>query len=668
MDDSLRVPATEDAVAVPLGRAFTWPAVRIDARWLPWLALVGVVALSFVAQRLVALRAGYGNTYYAAAVRSMTLSWKNFFFGAFDPGGFITVDKPPVFLWVGALSARIFGYSTWSMLLPSAFAGAASVGLLWLIVRRYFGTTAATIAGLVLALTPISVAVNRLNLPEPFMILALVGAAGATLQSLESRRWWAWTALAGCLVGVAFNTKMLAAWIPGPGVRARARRRDAHDLLGLGAGAARPAGRPRRRDADRLRLMDGRRRPWPATPGRTSAAARTTPCSTCARLQRLRPRRGHEPDRRWRRWPAGGFPARVSASAAATSAGRDRRRQRSAPGGQGAPTRPGGGGFAGPGGIFGGLPGCAANVRRRQRRPDRLAAAVRGRRRAARALALAARSRRGARSPCCSSAGSASTAASSPTRTASSTATTRRRWRPASRRWSASDPSPLRTPCARQALADRHRRARRRHALDAARSRAARRTSTAGCGRSRVVTALAGVGRGRGSGPARKPPRRMVAGGIALEPCRAAACCPLRGRSARPRTPRSTRRCRRPGRSRARPAQTFGSLAFNDGTAELAAWLKANSDPDTTWQLVVPSSQSGSRLIAAVRTLRDVAGRLPGPRQHDLRCGVRRPRVLRRGALRADQPGRVRRRRWARTLRRRRWRWRRHTGARRRWC
>ena len=146
----------------------------------------------------------------------MTMSWKNFFFGAFDPGGFITVDKPPAFLWVGALSARIFGYSNWSILLPSSVAGAASVGLLWLIVRRYFGLTAATIAGLVLALSPISVAVNRLNMPEPFLILALIGAAGAVLRSLESRRWWAWTVLAGFLVGVAFNTKMLDGWIPGP--------------------------------------------------------------------------------------------------------------------------------------------------------------------------------------------------------------------------------------------------------------------------------------------------------------------------------------------------------------------------------------------------------------------------------------------------------------------
>lgn len=178
--------------------------------------LVAVVALSLAMNTWRLGETGYGNTYYAAAVRSMTLSWSNFFFGAFDPGGFITVDKPPVFLWFGAASARLFGYSTWALLLPSAIAGAATVGLLWVIVRRHFGTAAATIAALALAFSPITVAVDRLNLPEPFMTLALVAAAAAVLCSLESRRGWAWAATAGFLVGVAFNTKMLAAWIPGP--------------------------------------------------------------------------------------------------------------------------------------------------------------------------------------------------------------------------------------------------------------------------------------------------------------------------------------------------------------------------------------------------------------------------------------------------------------------
>jgi 4-amino-4-deoxy-L-arabinose transferase-like glycosyltransferase len=189
---------------------------RLNSRWFAMSLLAGVTLLAFALNAWNLSANDLGNTYYAAAVRSMTMSWKNFFFGAFDPGGFITVDKPPAFLWVGALSARIFGYSSWSILLPSAFAGAGSVALLWLIVRRWFGLTAATIAGLVLALTPITVATSRLNLPEPFLILALVGAAACVMQSLESKRWWAWTAGAGLLVGVAFNTKMLGAWIPGP--------------------------------------------------------------------------------------------------------------------------------------------------------------------------------------------------------------------------------------------------------------------------------------------------------------------------------------------------------------------------------------------------------------------------------------------------------------------
>jgi 4-amino-4-deoxy-L-arabinose transferase-like glycosyltransferase len=206
----------EADVAEMAGRSPMRVEAASRSQWIQLLPCVAVVAVSLTLNTWSLSMAGYGNTYYAAAVRSMTMSWKNFFFGAFDPGGFITVDKPPVFLWVGALSARTFGYSTWSLILPSSIAGAASVGLLWLIVRRHFGVTAATIAGSVLALSPISVAVDRLNLPEPFLVLALIAAAGAVLQSLESPNWRAWIVVAGVLVGVAFNVKMLAAWIPGP--------------------------------------------------------------------------------------------------------------------------------------------------------------------------------------------------------------------------------------------------------------------------------------------------------------------------------------------------------------------------------------------------------------------------------------------------------------------
>ncbi|MCC6382746.1 MAG: glycosyltransferase family 39 protein [Dehalococcoidia bacterium] len=212
------------AQSIPIGaegsagarRLRLWAAAfaRSDTR--AWASFAAVVALAAVLNAWQLSGNGMGNTYYAAAVRSMSTSWHNFFFASFDPGGFISVDKPPVFLWMGALSVRVFGYSSWALLLPSAVAGTATVALLWLIVRRSFGSVAATVAGVVLALTPISVAVDRLNLPEPFLILALVAAAGATLKSLDSGRWWAWAAVAGACVGLAFNVKMLAAWIPGP--------------------------------------------------------------------------------------------------------------------------------------------------------------------------------------------------------------------------------------------------------------------------------------------------------------------------------------------------------------------------------------------------------------------------------------------------------------------
>ncbi|MEA3020380.1 MAG: hypothetical protein QOI47_1904, partial [Actinomycetota bacterium] len=183
-----------------------------------WLALGAVLAVALALNTWGLSGNGLGNTYYAAAVRSMTHSWRNFFFAAFDPGGFISVDKPPVALWIEALFVRAFGYSSWSLLLPAALAGTASVGVLWAIVRRRFGVVAATVAGLVLALSPINVALNRLNLPDPFMILFLLGAVWAVDRSFDAARPYRALVVAGALVGLAFNTKMLAAAIPLPAI------------------------------------------------------------------------------------------------------------------------------------------------------------------------------------------------------------------------------------------------------------------------------------------------------------------------------------------------------------------------------------------------------------------------------------------------------------------
>ncbi len=208
---------TSAMVAAPPATAEATPAERRPGTPTPVrLALGGVVCIAFVLNCWALSRNGLGNTYYSAATRSMTASWRNFFFASFDPGGFITVDKPPVALWFQALSVRMFGYSSWTLLLPGALAGTASVAILFSIMRRHFGAVAATIAALVLAVSPVSVSVNRLNLPEPFMILFLVAAAWAVLRSLDAARPLVWLAVAGGFAGLAFNTKTLAAAIAFP--------------------------------------------------------------------------------------------------------------------------------------------------------------------------------------------------------------------------------------------------------------------------------------------------------------------------------------------------------------------------------------------------------------------------------------------------------------------
>ena len=120
------------------------PLARRANRWIaatPWsrLALLGIVALAAVLFTWNLGKNGYANSYYSAAVLAASQSWKAFFFGALDAGSFITVDKPPLSLWVMALSARIFGFSTWSMLVPQAAAGVATVVVLWDAVRRVWG-------------------------------------------------------------------------------------------------------------------------------------------------------------------------------------------------------------------------------------------------------------------------------------------------------------------------------------------------------------------------------------------------------------------------------------------------------------------------------------------------------------------------------------------------
>jgi 4-amino-4-deoxy-L-arabinose transferase-like glycosyltransferase len=162
-------------------------------------------------------RNGLGNSYYAAAVRSMTTNWKAFFYGSLDPGNWITTDKPPGALWLQALSARIFGYSGWSLLLPSAVCGALAVYLLIVTVRRVWGTSAGLVAGGALALTPAVVAVSRSNNPDALLMLAVVAAAWATERAITTKR-VRWLMLAGAICGFGFLTKLLVVGLVMPGL------------------------------------------------------------------------------------------------------------------------------------------------------------------------------------------------------------------------------------------------------------------------------------------------------------------------------------------------------------------------------------------------------------------------------------------------------------------
>jgi 4-amino-4-deoxy-L-arabinose transferase-like glycosyltransferase len=162
---------------------------------------------------------GMGNDFYAAAVQAGTKSWRAFFFGSLDAASFISVDKPPASLWIMELSGRLFGFGTWSMLVPQVLEGVAAVGLLYAAVRRWYGGAAGLLAGVALALTPVAALMFRFNNPDALLVLLLVAAAYATTRAVESAS-GAWLALAGVFIGFGFLTKMLQAFLVVPGLAA----------------------------------------------------------------------------------------------------------------------------------------------------------------------------------------------------------------------------------------------------------------------------------------------------------------------------------------------------------------------------------------------------------------------------------------------------------------
>ncbi|MGO4901306.1 glycosyltransferase family 39 protein [Bacillus sp. GM2] len=152
------------------------------------------------------------NQYYLAAVKSMTQSFHNFFFASFDSSGFVSVDKPPVVLWIQTICAKIFGVHTWSVILPQALAGAGSVYLLYALIKAKFGKGAARISALVMALTPIAVAVSRTNNIDSMLVFTLLLSTWCLMKAVKQGR-LLWLLAAFGLIGLGFNMKMLQAFM-----------------------------------------------------------------------------------------------------------------------------------------------------------------------------------------------------------------------------------------------------------------------------------------------------------------------------------------------------------------------------------------------------------------------------------------------------------------------
>jgi 4-amino-4-deoxy-L-arabinose transferase-like glycosyltransferase len=184
-------------------------------RWsLP--ALIAVLLLAGILYSWSLSSSGL-NSFYSAAVFSGTQSWKAWFFGSLDAGNFLTVDKPPVVLMVMGLSCRVFGFGTWQMMAPLI---ASALGTIWILhssVKRVFGHGAALVAALVLALTPITVAINRDNNPDTLLVFLMVAGAALALRATRDDRLLPLLGSAVCF-GLAFNTKMLQGYIALPAV------------------------------------------------------------------------------------------------------------------------------------------------------------------------------------------------------------------------------------------------------------------------------------------------------------------------------------------------------------------------------------------------------------------------------------------------------------------
>ncbi|MGN8026852.1 glycosyltransferase family 39 protein [Microbacterium sp. 22242] len=193
------------------------PAIRHDsartvrARW-ETPASLGVLLLTGVLYVWNLAASGWANAFYSAAVQAGTQNWVAFFYGSSDAGNSITVDKPPASLWIMELSARIFGLSSWSLLVPQALMGVATAAIILVTVRRRFGSPAGLVSAGVFALTPVAALMFRFDNPDALLLLLLTASVALTLRAID-RQQLRWLLLAGVAVGFGFLTKQLQAFL-----------------------------------------------------------------------------------------------------------------------------------------------------------------------------------------------------------------------------------------------------------------------------------------------------------------------------------------------------------------------------------------------------------------------------------------------------------------------
>lgn len=179
--------------------------------------LILIVILSILLNFLFLYKEGYGNLYYAATVKSMLTGFKNFFFASFDPAGFVSVDKPPLGLWVQSLCVLLFGFSGFSLILPQALAGVLSVVFLYILIKDVFDKRAGLLAAFILAITPMFVALSRNNTMDMQVIFSVILATWSFFKAIKNRS-FKYLILTFILIGLGFNIKMLLAFVILPAI------------------------------------------------------------------------------------------------------------------------------------------------------------------------------------------------------------------------------------------------------------------------------------------------------------------------------------------------------------------------------------------------------------------------------------------------------------------